>query len=419
MVQSFDEQLAPPTRPKQRTELADIFRQHFDGYREEHHLRPEQHKAARAIMDCRTPVLGGHHYWCEDCVYERYAYNSCSNRNCPKCQALRKAKWLEARLSELLPVPYFHNVFTLAHELNSLILWDANNQRALLDLLFHSASQTLLQFGQNNLGGEMGFLMVLHTWDQQLRAHYHVHCLIPGGALKADRSAWIESRPDYLFPVQALSQVFRGKYLEGVRRLIKKQKLKLPPQLEHLSNPKALQSWLRRLRTKSWVVYSKAPFSGPEKVLDYLGRYVHRVGLSNERIVSATADQICFTYKDRRDEDRKKVACVAPEEFIRRFMQHVLAERYWRIRPYGFLSNSKKKEALKAVRELLGMESVSPPKRKSTAEWVKELTGVDINRCPECGAALLSDKIPPEPLRAEQSTSDKCSEEGYVQPDTS
>jgi hypothetical protein len=241
-------------------ELADVVRCYGPAYCRAHRLPYSQHRVLNAIERCRTAALGGHCEWCTQCGFERYAYNSCRNRHCPKCQALVKAQWLEARQAELLPVPYFHNVFTLPHQLNG----HANNQRALLNLLFQAAAQTLLQFGRNHLGGTLGITMVLHTWDQQLRDHFHVHCLITGGALSLDQQRWRKARPKFLFPVRALSKVFRGKFLDGLRELYDQQRLRFPTPA--LASAAAFAKLLTDLRRQGWVVYSKAPFAGPRSL---------------------------------------------------------------------------------------------------------------------------------------------------------
>ena len=379
-------------------ELADIIRRYGPAYERSHYMRGVQHKALWAIVACRTAALGGHHEWCENCGFERYLYHSCRNRHCPKCQTLVKEAWLEARQRELLPVPYFHNIFTLPHELNPLILWSERNQRALLKLLFDAAAQTLLQFGENELGGQIGFLMVLHTWDQQLRAHYHVHCLIASGALANDGSRWIAGGRQFLFKVCALSKVFRGKYLAGVKQLLLAGELDLPTSLSVLAEKCGRQSWLRRLYGKRWVVYSKPPFAGPQKLLDYLGRYTHRVAISNERLISCENDEVTFSFRDRRDADRRKIARIPAETFIERFLQHVLPDGFVRIRHYGFLANRNKTTRLARCRELIGAQPPPPAEEKSLAQRMQELLGIDFTRCPCCHEPLEREALPPQHL---------------------
>jgi hypothetical protein len=253
-------------------------------------------------------------------------------------------------------------------------------------------------FGRNNLGGQVGFTLVLHTWDQQLRGHFHIHALIAGGALSAHGDRWISAGRQFLFPVRALSKVFRGKFLEAFVELCRTGQLQLPPQLQHLATEAGLQRWLRPLRRTPWVVYCKPPFAGPEKLLDYLGRYTHRVAISNNRLLSAEGGHVRFHWRDRADSDRRKIAVLPAGEFIQRFLQHVLPDGFMRIRHYGFLANRIKKQALARCREhLAAAEPDLEPVLKTAAEWILELTGVDISRCPHCGAQMLQTELPPRP----------------------
>lgn len=387
---------AAPAKPRQ-LELADIFSSHAAAYCRSHYVTRNEGKVLRAVMACRTAALGGHREWCLRCGHERYRYHSCRNRHCPKCQTLAKAAWLQERQQELLPVPYFHNVFTLPHELNRLILASERNRRALLDLLFQAAAQTLVAFGQNNLGGKVGFTMVLHTWDQQLRPHFHVHCLIAAGALSDDGSKWIESGKNFLFPVRALSKVFRAKYLEALQELLDAKKLDVPSHLNELRPLPHRRRWLRALRRKAWLVYSKAPFAGPQKLLDYLGRYTHRVAISNHRLLACENGEVHFTYRDRVDGDRKKTASLSVETFIGRFLLHVLPCGFMRIRHYGFLANRAKQSRLAQCRQQLQASAPEPTPPKTVADWMLELTGVDITRCPHCGAPLETKELAPQP----------------------
>jgi len=354
-----------------------------DGYRRSHPLPASGVRAMGAIERCRTAALGGHLERCSACGFERPAYDSCRNRHCPKCQSVAKAKWLEARKAELLPVPYFHAVFTLPHELNAVVL---ANLRPLIDLLFHTASQTLLAFGRTELGGTLGFLCVLHTWDQLLRSHFHLHCLIPGGALSSDRSAWIPSRPKFLFRVEPLARVFRGKFLEGLKTLAAKGELARAS----LATPEGFSRLLDTLYGKDWIVYSKPPFSGPETVLDYLARYTHRVAISNHRIREVGEGEVAFSYRDRAHGDVVRTARLSAEEFLRRFLLHVLPDRLQRIRPYGFLANCAKKEALARCRAVLAAAPAPEPSvPASPEEAILTLTGIHIHRCPACGSPTL------------------------------
>ena len=385
--------------PAQQTqlELADIFSRFGDAYCASHYVTQSERNVIRAVVNCRTVAMGGHREWCQRCGHERYRYHSCRNRHCPKCQTLTKAAWLADRQQELLPVPYFHNVFTLPHELNRLILASQRNRRALLDLLFQATAKTLLAFGNNNLGGKVGFTMVLHTWDQQLRPHFHVHCVIAAGALADGGSKWIDAGKNFMFPVRALSKVFRAKYLESLQELLDVGKLDVPNRLTDLITPPQRRRWLRTLGRKAWIVYSKAPFAGPQKLLDYLGRYTHRVAISNHRLLACENGQVRFAYRDRADGDRKKTISLPVEKFIGRFLAHVLPPGFMRIRHYGFLANRAKKSCLAQCREQLQASTPEPTEPKTVVDWMLELTGIDITRCPNCGAPLESEVLPPQP----------------------
>jgi len=383
-------------------ELSDIFRQYGDAYRQTHALTRAQRKALRDITRCRTAELGGHRRWCDACGYERFVYHSCRNRHCPKCQTRETADWVEARQQELLPVPYFHNVFTLPHELNPLVLWNTDNQRALLKLLFDAAAQTLLEFGRGELGGTIGFTLVLHTWDQRLRPHFHLHALIASGALSSDGSRWIAGGAKFLFPVHGLSKMFRGKFLDGLRKLFADGSLDLPPHLSVLRDATARRRFLGTLRAKRWVVYSKRPFAGPRKLVDYLGRYTHRAAISNHRLLACDDGRVRFTYRDRKHGDRRKVALLTTEEFIGRFLKHILPERFQRIRHYGLMANRGKRERLSRARQLLGAKPPAATKQqpRTLADWLKSVLGIDVDRCPCCGEALLRETLEPQPATA-------------------
>ena len=318
---------------KTRPELADIFRRYGERFEQTYRLSAAEHKVIRAVKVCRTEELGGHLYRCDACGFERPVYNSCRNRHCPKCQSLAKARWLEKQTAELLPVGYFHLVFTLPHEFNRLIL---AHKKIVLNLLFKAVSETLLDFGKSRLGGTLGMIAVLHTWDQTLKDHFHLHCLVPAGALSLDQSRWIATRKNFLFPNKALSRVFRGKFLDLLGQT--RHRGKLPAIYSNISH------------RKDWVVYAKKPFGSPQTVLDYLGRYTHRVALSNDRILAVDQGQVTLSYRDRKDGDRKKTLTLDAQEFIRRFLLHVLPEGFMRIRHFGFLANRpKNKPSLDAV----------------------------------------------------------------------
>jgi hypothetical protein len=390
--------LAAGEEGRAKWELADIFRQYGETYRRTHPLPRSHLKVMRFIEICRTAELGGHLEKCDRCGFEHPAYNSCRNRHCPKCQSLAKARWLEKQSSEVLPVGYFHVIFTLPHEFNPLIL---TNNKILLNILFKKVRGTLLEFGRTHLGGTLGVIAVLHTWDQKLNDHFHLHCLIPAGALAFDQSHWISARKTFLFHYKALSRHFRRKFLDGLEQAFSQGKLCFPGQAASLKDPKAFSQMIQRLRRKDWVVYTKKPFSSPEKVLDYLGRYTHRVALSNNRILSVHNGQVTFSYRDRKDKDRLESIPLDAQEFIRRFMLHVLPQGFMRIRHFGFLANRSKGKTLTRCRELLGLDGAVPtPPEKSTADLMQELTETDIRRCPVCGKGTLvfAGQIPPSRL---------------------
>lgn len=374
-----------------RPELADVFRTYGESYRKAHRLPRSQLKVMRAIERCRTAALGGHILQCDSCGYQRPAYNSCRNRHCPKCGSVEKARWLEDRKADLLPVGYFHLVFTLPHEINPLAL---SNKKVICDILFKAVSETLLQFGRSKLGGQIGFICVLHTWDQTLRDHFHLHCLIPAGALSFDGRRWRAARKTFLFSVKALGLVFRGKVLDLIEQAFIKGELQFPGRSAGVAEPAAFYGLLQLLRKKKWVVYAKRPFSSAEKVLDYLGRYTQRVAISNTRIVSmedsAEGGRVSFSYRDRKNRNQTRRMTLEAEEFIRRFLLHVLPEGFMRIRHYGLLANRTKKEKLARCRELLGAQQQPTGGEKKTARQIMvEVTGFDLGVCPACGVGTL------------------------------
>jgi len=376
-----------------RCELSDIFRNYGAQYRQNHALPLSHLRVMRAVERCRTAALGGHLQQCNACGFEHPAYNSCRNRHCPKCQSLAKARWLEKQKSELLPVGYFHLVFTLPHELNRLILV---NKKPLISILFQAVSETLLEFAQTHLKAVLGITAVLHTWDQTLLDHFHLHCLVPAGALSFDQKRWSPARKNFLFPVIALSIVFRGKFLDLLKNAFATNKLLFVGQSACLANPVAFKLLVNALRKKPWIVYAKKPFGSPVQVLDYLGRYTHRVALSNERILSAHNGAVTFSYRDRKNHNRKKTMTLDAHEFIRRFLLHVIPKGLMRVRHFGFLAN-RSKQRLSTCRQLLGLLPALPkPPQRSTHELMLALTGIDLTRCPRCrkGTLIFRAKIP-------------------------
>jgi hypothetical protein len=332
--------------------------------------------------------LGGHTERCDVCGAIRIAYNSCRNRHCPKCQTLAKERWLAARRADLLPVEYFHVVFTLPHAVNPLA---QGNPRVLYALLFHAARETLATFGDDprHLGGEVGGLALLHTWGQTLEQHLHLHCVVPGGALARDRTTWRPAKRGFLFPVRALARVFRGKYLAGLQRAHNRGDLRFAGSVAGLANPAAFRAFVGTLRATDWVVYAKPPFAGPTQVLDYLGRYTHRVAISNERLLSVADGQVRFRWKDYAHGNRVKTMTLSTEEFLRRFLLHVLPAGFVRIRHFGFLANRGRTGKLARCRALLAVAPAAPTPPESVAALVHRLTGVDLTRCPACRVGHL------------------------------
>ncbi len=369
-----------------RWEVADVFRRFGEDYRKTKSLPGAHLKVMQHIEDCRTAVFGGHMERCDSCEFERPVYNSCRNRHCPKCQTMAKEKWLEARRAELLPVNYFHQVFTVPHELNPLIL---ANKKVGLNILFKAVAETLLAFGQDpkrRLGGKVGFSLVLHTWNQKLLDHFHIHCVMPAGALRPEGS-WVHAKhKNYLFPVKALSPTFRGKFLAFLREAFVKNELIFPGKLAELAEPVFFESLIESVAGKKWHVYSKRPLGGPEKVLDYLGRYTHRVAISNHRLVNIADDGVTFAYRDRSDGNKQKHDTISGNEFIRRFLLHTLPSGFVRIRHFGFLASRNKKADLEKCRELLKAKQPEPTTDvpQTVEERLLKLTGVDVLACPCC-----------------------------------
>jgi hypothetical protein len=371
-----------------RLELADIVRAHAADYRRTHRLARAQHRALDAIARCRTAVLGGHRAVCTTCGAERITYNSCGNRHCPKCQRVGTERWLTARRREVLPIPYFHVVFTLPHALNPLA---QSHPRLIYRLLFQSAASTLLRFGRDprHLGGDVGVTAVLHTWGQTLSQHVHVHCVVTGGALAADGTRWLPARPGFLFPVRALAKVFRGRYLAGLQHAFQRGEVHLAGGLAALAEPAAFAAWLTELRRSAWVVYCKPPFAGPDHVLAYLGRYTHRVAISNDRLVAVADGRVRFRWRDYADGDRVKLMELEVDEFLRRFLLHIVPDGFVRIRHFGLLANRRRRAALAQCRALFAQPPPATAPPESVRDLMLRVTGLDIARCPVCQEGLL------------------------------
>jgi len=341
----------------------------------------QQLKVLRAVERCRTEALGGHVDTCSTCDYSVISYNSCRNRHCPKCQAQARERWLTARQQELLEVPYFHVVFTVPHQLNPLY---RDNAKWLYDLLFRTVAETMLEVAADprHLGARIGFLALLHTWGQTLQLHPHLHCVVPGGGLSPDGQQWVAPRYAFFLPVRVLSRVFRGKFVAGLKRAFRRQRLHLAGQNAALAQPQAFAAFLRTLFRQDWVVYAKPTFGGPAQVLRYLGRYTHRVAISNHRLLAFDGKSIRFRWKDYAHGNKQRVMTLTVEEFLRRYVQHVLPQGFVRIRQFGFLANSQRTPALDSIRGLLNQDR---PIRQSTAS--SALTS-GTWPCPLCGRPM-------------------------------
>jgi hypothetical protein len=373
---------------KPSVEIAGILCEHIVDYQQTHSLFHEQYKIVYDMLNCRTAYLGGHIQQCDHCGTERIMYNSCRNRHCPKCQHMPRERWLEARRAELLPVIYFHNVFTLPHELNPLIL---SNKTVMLGILFKAVSETLLAFGrnpQNGLGGKLGFVAILHTWDQLLNAHFHLHCLTPGGAVSDDWTRWIACKNDYLFNHEALSLVFRGKFINHMNRAYKKGKLHFTASCASYQTPQGFKKFTDSLYSNKWVVHVKEPIKRSEYVLEYLGRYTHRVAISNHRLVSFEDGKVTFTYKNRKTQQIQQ-STIEAVEFIRRFLLHALPNGFVKIRHYGFLANRNRRKNLTKIRQLHTLPQIGKIAEKSVEQMMLSLTGNNINLCPCCGKGKM------------------------------
>ena len=327
------------------------------------HLSPHQWRTVRALAACRTRALGGQLFRCTGCQREHFVAHSCRNRHCPQCQGTLAVEWLEKQAAALLPIPYFHLVFTLPHVLNGVV---RQNRRALFKLLFDAASQTLLEFGAGRLKAQIGITAVLHTWSQTLLDHYHLHCIVTGGGVALTGKRWLSSSAHYLFPVQALSRMFRGKYLAGLKELHAAGALEFYGKLEPLARPEKFAAVLKQAAQPQWVVYAKRPFAGPKQVLAYLSRYTHRVAISNRRLIAADVHSLTFAYKDYAHGSQQKAMTLGLAEFVRRFCLHVLPGRFVKIRHYGLLGNRQRQERLTRARQLL-RASPPPPKEETRA----------------------------------------------------
>ena len=375
------------SRPK--LEIADIFRAHGSAWRQANvgHVSLSQLKVMSAIEACRTEALGGHVAGCAKCGHHHIAYNSCKNRHCPKCQGPAARDWMEARAEDLLPVEYFHVVFTMPAEIAQVAFW---NKKAVYGLLFKASAQTVMTIAADpkRMGARVGMTSVLHTWGSALTHHPHIHMIVPGGGLSPDGTRWVACKPGFFLHVQVLSRLFRRLFIEGLIGLHRAGKLAFFGDLEGLAEVNAFTAWLAPFRKSEWVVYAKPPFGGPEAVLSYLSRYTHRVAISNARLVSADADIVAFRWKDYRIKsgDRQKIMRLATPEFIRRFLIHVLPDGFHRIRHYGLLASSARKANITKIRALLGVQQ---PEQATVSGPDAEIIPLTLREpCPCCGGPM-------------------------------
>jgi hypothetical protein len=384
-------------RPK--LEVADVFRRYGEAYRQNHgaSMSAEERRVMAAIEVCRTAILGGHLERCDQCDYERNCFNSCRDRHCPKCQSLARAQWIEHRQAELLDCPYFHVVFTMPEEIAAIAY---QNKEVVYDILFHATAETLKTIAADpkHLGAEIGFFAVLHSWGQNLMFRPHLHCVVPGGGLSADGQRWVRCRARFFLSVRVLSRLFRRLFLERIEKAFNSGKLQFFASLEFLRDPYAFAARIASAKESEWVVYAKRPFAGPQQVLDYVGRYTHRVAISNNRLVDIENGRVQFHWKDYRDNSQIKVMDLGADEFIRRFLLHVLPEGFQRIRYYGFLANRDRRKKLALCRQLLGMQTLSQTTSvKNYRERYQELTGRSLTLCPRCqrGQMVIVESLPP------------------------
>jgi len=370
--------MAPIITPEaNRLGVAHILKNHINDYQDKYQLWSQHRKVVYDLLNCRTAYLGGHIDRCDHCGAMRIAYHSCRNRHCPTCQHMPRERWLEQRKGEILPTDYFHVVFTLPHTLNPIVL---NNKKVMLAILFKAASQTLLTFGENTLGGKLGFIATLHTWDQKLNAHFHLHCLVAGGAVSIDGSRWRPCKGNYLFNTRALSLVFRGKFMELTKKACQRQDVKLAKeQYNHLKT---------RLYEKPWIIDMRDPVKNPEHVLEYLARYTHRVAIANSRIKALKDGMVTLRVKNRK-KNRIELLTITAVEFIRRFLLHSLPKGFVRIRHYGFLANRNRSQNLSAIRQLVGLSDPSDNLISTVEEMRHKLTGIDITECPCCKKGMM------------------------------
>jgi Putative transposase/Transposase zinc-binding domain len=371
-------------------ELADVFRRHGESYEEANagHLGRVERRVIGAITACRSAALGGHVERCDDCGLTRIAYNSCRNRHCPKCQGAARAEWLAARQAELLPVPYFHVVFTLPPTAAEVAF---QNKQTVYALLMRAAAEALMTLAARRLSARIGLIAMLHSWGQTLTHHPHVHCVVPGGGVSLDGQHWVACKPNFLLSVHALSRTFRRLFLDGLEAAFRRRELGFFGDLAPLAAPDAFAEQVRALRKSPFVVYAKPPFGGPERVLAYLARYTHRTAVANSRLTAVEDDEVAFSYRDYRRGGRSRVMRLAPHEFIRRFLLHVLPDGFHRIRHYGFLAKGERTSNLARVRDLLERQIGRKPVdgAAATADGEPTASAHDpFAPCPSCGGLM-------------------------------
>lgn len=371
-------------------EVAEILKRYGGKYLETRKVPLSHLNVINRLVNCRTAWMGGHADGCDACGHVEISYNSCGDRHCPKCRSIAGERWLNARREELLPVGYFHLVFTLPHDLNPLVLC---NMKRMLDMLFSAVNETILAFGEDprwRLNGRTGMIAVLHTWTQTLMDHFHLHCLIPGGALSFDGRKWNPARRKFLFRKDSLAKAFKKRYIEKLEAARKNGELIFPGETEKIGTAAGFESLVRTLWKKKWVVYAKRPFAGPEHVLSYLGAYTHRVAISNHRIKAVGDGEVTFVYKDRKNNNRTERMTLDASEFIRRFLLHVLPKGFMKIRYFGFLFHREKRKNIERIRALIGS---SPARERQVGESVRDImlriTGKDIALCPKCGKSRM------------------------------
>ena len=387
-----------------RLEVADIFRHFGPAYRQTHAatLSSGQRRVMNAVERCRTAALGGHVERCDACARPRVSYNSCRNRHCPKCQSLARAQWLEDRQAELIPVEYFHVVFTLPEPIAAIAY---QNKKVLYNILFQATAETLLTIAADpkHLGADIGLIAILHTWGQTLQHHPHLHCVVPGGGRAPDGSRWISCRPGFFLPVRILSRLFRRLFLERLAQAFDADQLKFFAALEPLADSRVFTQLLADAKKTEWVVYAQAPFGGPKQVLEYLGRYTHRVAISNHRLVDMVDDTVAFRWKDYRKDAAQRLMRLDAAEFVRRFLLHVLPKGLQRIRHYGFLSNRSRDTQLAECRRLLSAPPPAAPRSDEQPDYrdrFERITGQSLRQCPHCavGNMIAVETFPPGAL---------------------